>query len=48
MRPHFSHSNVVAWKPDGVVSSFDSNMRRCPHAGQLGRSMAEICADDTG
>ena len=47
-RPHFWHSNVRVSMPDGLVSSFDSSMRRWWQFGQPGRLMAETSAEDIG
>jgi hypothetical protein len=35
-------------EPHGPAPKFDNSMRCCGHFGQPGRSIAEICAADTG
>jgi hypothetical protein len=47
-RPHFWHSNVRWPNPDDLASSFDSSIRFWLQLGQRGRSIAAICAEDTG
>lgn len=48
MCPHFWHSKLRTDEPSGPDPRYDNSMRCREQFGQPGRSIAEICAADTG